>query len=80
MSVTIADDIVRATHLTEAEFLREIAAFLYQERRLTLGQASIMAEMPQSQFQQVLSSRDITIHYDEQDYAEDLETLRAMRQ
>ena len=25
MSVTIADDIVRATHLTDAEFVREIA-------------------------------------------------------
>lgn len=78
MSVTIADDIVRATHLTDAEFVSEVAVHLYQQQRLTLGQASRLAQMPQARFQHLLASRDIAIHYDEADFAEDLETLRAL--
>ena len=58
MSVTIADDIVRATHLTDAEFVSEVAVHLYQQQRLTLGQASRLAQMPQARFQHLLASRD----------------------
>lgn len=79
MSVTIADDLVRATHLTEDEFLCEIATLLYQHGRLTLGQAGAMAKLPQLKFQQMLASRNITVPYDEQDFADDLDTLRTMR-
>lgn len=79
MSVTIADDIVRATHLTEAEFVREVAVCMYEQGRLTLGQASQLAAIPQLRFQQLLASRGISVHYDEQEYADDLATLRALR-
>jgi predicted HTH domain antitoxin len=78
MSVTITDDIVRATHLTDAEFVQEIAVYLYDQGRLTLGQASQLAKMPQLRFQHLLASRDIPVHYDEQDFADDLATLRTL--
>jgi predicted HTH domain antitoxin len=78
MSVTITDDIVRATHLTDAEFVQEIAIYLYEQGRLTLGQASQLAKMPQLRFQHLLASRDIPVHYDEQDFADDLATLRTL--
>lgn len=79
MSVTITDDIVRATHLTDAEFVQEIAVYLYDQGRLTLGQASQLAKMPQLRFQHLLASRDIPVHYDEQDFADDLATLRTLQ-
>ena len=78
MSVTITDDIVRATHLTDAEFVQEIAIYLYEQGRVTLGQASQLAKMPQLRFQHLLASRDIPVHYDEQDFADDLATLRTL--
>jgi predicted HTH domain antitoxin len=78
MSVTITDDIVRATHLTDAEFVQEIAIYLYEQGRLTLGQASQLAKMPQLRFQHLLASRDIPVHFDEQDFADDLATLRTL--
>lgn len=78
MSVTITDDIVRATHLTDAEFVQEIAIYLYEQGRLTLGQASQLAKMPQLRFQYLLASRDIPVHYDEQDFADDLAALRTL--
>lgn len=79
MSVTITDDIVRATHLTDAEFVQEIAVYLYEQGRLTLGQASQLAKIPQLRFQHLLASRDIPVHYDQQDFADDLATLRTLQ-
>ena len=79
MSVVIPDEIVRATGMSEAELAQEIAARLFQKEKLTLGQASRLAGMGRLQFQQLLASRQIPVHYDIHDFDADLETLRRMK-
>jgi predicted HTH domain antitoxin len=76
MGVLISDDILLATHMDEVEFLKEIAVLLYEKDRLTLGQASQLARMGQLQFQHVLASRGIPVHYDVADFEQDLTTLK----
>jgi predicted HTH domain antitoxin len=76
MSVIISDDILHATQMTETELLQEIAILLYQKEKLTLGQASKLAQMNQLQFQHLLASRQIPVHYDIADFEADLKTLR----
>ena len=66
MSVTITDDVVRATHLTEAEFAQEIPVYRYEQGRLTLGQPSHLAKIAQSRFQHFLASRGVPVHSDEE--------------
>jgi predicted HTH domain antitoxin len=78
MAVTIPDEIVRATRMTEAELKQEIAVLLYERERLTLAQAARLAGITRLQFQHLLASRQITIHYDQADFAEDLKTLREL--
>jgi predicted HTH domain antitoxin len=78
MAVTIPDEIVRATRMTEAELKQEIAVLLYERERLTLAQAARLAGITRLQFQHLLASRQIAIHYDEADFAEDLKTLREL--
>jgi predicted HTH domain antitoxin len=78
MSFLIPEELVRATHLTEAELAREIAVFLFQAERLTLGQASRLAGLRQIEFQHLLASRRIPVHYDTADFEEDLNTLRTL--
>lgn len=46
--------------------------------RLTLGQASRLAEMDRLRFQQLLASRDIPVHYEIEDFEADLATLRGL--
>jgi predicted HTH domain antitoxin len=41
MSVTIPDEILSATRMSEAELKQEIAVMLFQKEKLTLGQASM---------------------------------------
>jgi predicted HTH domain antitoxin len=78
MSVTIPDTVLQAARMSEAEMSQEIAVLLFEKEKVTLAQASRLAGMPQLQFQQLLASRGIPLHYDVEDFAEDLETLRRM--
>ncbi len=80
MSIVIADEIVQSTRLTAAELMQELALALFQREKLTLGQASRLAGMSQWQFQQLLGSRDIPIHYDVEEFEADLRTLEELRQ
>jgi len=76
MSVVIPDEILHATHMTADELVQELAVLLFQKEKLTLGQASQFAGMSQLQFQHLLASRQIPIHYDIAEFEADLKTLR----
>lgn len=80
MSVVIPDGVLQAANLSEAELLQELAILLFQQNRLTLAQASHLAQLDRIAFQQVLASRSISIHYDVNDFEEDLHTLRRLGQ
>ena len=79
MSIVIPDEIVQATRLTVSELMQELALALFQREKLTLGQASRLAGMSQWQFQQLLGSRGIPVHYGVDDFEADLRTLEEMR-
>jgi len=80
MSIVISDDILHATHMTEAEFLQEIAILFYEKGKLSLGKASKLARMGRIQFQLLLASRQIPINYGIEDFEADLKTLRQLGQ
>jgi predicted HTH domain antitoxin len=79
MSVIIPDEILQATRMTEGELRQEIAILLFQKEKLTLAQAGRLAGMDRLQFQHLLASRQIPVHYDVTDFEEDLNTLKATR-
>ncbi len=80
MSLVIPDEILYSTHMSETELRQEIAVLLFQKEKLTLGQASQLAGLSQWQFQQLLASRRIPVHYDVAEFEEDLKTLKELRQ
>jgi len=75
MSVVIDDEVLHKIPLSEAQLLTEIAVMLFQQERFTLGQASRFARMNQLQFQRLLASRKITLHYDIVELREDVKSL-----
>jgi predicted HTH domain antitoxin len=64
--------------MTPQELRRELAIYLFQQGKLSFGKAREMAEMTLWAFQQLLGSKGIPIHYDVEDYEEDLETLKEL--
>jgi len=77
MSILISDEILQASQLTPSEFRREIALYLFQTGRLTLGYASQLADMQPNAFRQLLKQRNITLYsYEVEDFEFDLKNLR----
>lgn len=75
MKVEIPDRVLTQTGLSSKDLLLKVAVLLFQEERLTLGQASNLAGIHQFEFQTELANRRIPIHYNEDDFERDLETL-----
>lgn len=80
MNQLIPDDIVEATGMSENELKTEIAVHLFKLEKITLEQASRLAGMPRLQFQHLLASRRISLHYNIEDFENDLETLKRLEQ
>jgi len=74
MQITI--DLPDQLQLTEADLRTELAIALFQQNRITLGTASQLANLHQIEFQRLIASRGICIHYDIDDLEQDLSSLR----
>jgi predicted HTH domain antitoxin len=77
MSLVISDEVLQTIQMSESELLIEIAILLFEQERFTLGQASRFAKMSQLQFQRLLASRQIPLHYDIAELREDVKSLEA---
>ena len=76
MSLVISDDTLRDAGISETELREEIAVLLFEQERLTLGQASRLARTSQAEFLRVLGRRQIPVHYGVTEFQEDLKTLQ----
>ena len=78
MRLTLPDDLLQSIKLTEAELKTELAIALFQQERLTLGQAAILAGLPQLGLQRLLASRRIPLHYGIEAMEQDLERVKRL--
>lgn len=62
--------------LSETDLRMELAVALFQRKRITLGTASQIVGLHQLEFQQLIASRGINVHYDVEDFEQDLASLR----
>jgi predicted HTH domain antitoxin len=74
MQITI--DLPDALQISETDLRTELAISLFQQERITLGTASQLAGLHQIEFQQLIASRGICVHYDVEDLEQDLKSLR----
>ena len=72
--VTIPGEVLTAAHISEPELKQELALTRFRQERLTLGQASRLAEMTQLAFHALLAERQIPIHYGVEEFREDVRT------
>ncbi|MDB9309142.1 UPF0175 family protein [Aphanizomenon sp. CS-733/32] len=77
MSLTISDEVLNSSGMTGSELLVEIAVMLFLQERVSLGKASKIAEMNYVEFQELLAQRNISMHYDVEEFEEDIKTLQS---
>ena len=78
MSLVISDSTLHSANMSPGELSAEIAVMLFQKGKITLAQASRLAGMNRLRFQHLLASREICVHYDVEDFDEDVRTLKRM--
>jgi predicted HTH domain antitoxin len=78
MLIEIPDNIINKSNLTEKELRIEFALILFDRGIMTLEQASNFAILDSLEFQRLLGERKISIHYNENDFEEDLETIKKL--
>jgi len=75
MSIVLSDEFLRKTEINEDDFLVDIAVYLYDKGRLSIGQAKKLAKLNQLAFQKALADRNVYLNYDVEEFHQDLKTL-----
>ncbi len=78
MNLTIPDDILTASEMSEADLKLEVAILLYKREKISAGKACEWLGMNLIEFRRELGNRGLTINYDTEDFQADLETLRSL--
>ncbi len=76
IAIEIPREIIHVTRMKPSELKQELAIHLFQQGKLSFGKARQLADMSVWVFQQLLGSRGIPMHYDMENYAEDMAALK----
>ena len=78
--LVISGNVLEKVEMTPSELLTELAVFLYEKERLSIGKARKLAGLDLIAFQKELAKRDVYIHYDIEDFHKDIENLNELDQ
>ena len=71
----VSREFLKSAKMSAKDLAIEIAVYLYEKKRLTLGQAKRLADLDQISFQKELARRDVYIHLETEDILQDIENL-----
>jgi predicted HTH domain antitoxin len=71
----ISGNILEGLKISPAELMIDIAVYLYDKEKLSMGQAKKLAGLTQIEFQKELSKNGVLIKYDIEDFEKDLKNL-----
>ena len=75
MTIDIPKEIFESSRMTADELKVELAVTLYSAKRLSIGKSRELAGMSLWQFRQLLASRGVAAHLDEEDLDDDVANL-----
>lgn len=75
MALIITDSTLSKAQLSAEELLVDLACYLYDKKRMSLGQARHLSGLDQISLQKELAKRNVNIHYTEEDLEKDLKNL-----
>ena len=76
ITLNLPDSLSQTDAFNQSDWLREIAIALFQQERISLSRASKIAEMELMDFQKLLADRGICVHYDVEEFEQDVQHLR----
>ncbi|NES25299.1 MAG: UPF0175 family protein [Symploca sp. SIO3E6] len=74
--LNLPNHLTQTDNFNELDWLKEIAIALFEQEHITLSRASKIANMHLLDFQQLIASRGICVHYDVEDFNQDIRNLK----
>jgi predicted HTH domain antitoxin len=78
-NLVIPGSVLDSAKIEAKDLLIELAVYLYDSNRLSIGQAKNLVQMDLISFQKELSSRGVFIKYDVEDLQNDMQTIERYR-
>ena len=75
MIITIPDNTLSEVKISASELLIDLAVYLYDKERLSLGQARKLAGLDILSFQKELAKRNVFLKYDIDDLNKDIQNI-----
>ena len=75
----LSEDILSSAHLSLEDVRLELALALYASRRLSIGKARELAQIPLWEFRQHLANRRISVDLSPEDLDDDMATLQQLK-
>ncbi len=79
MTITIPDSALAHANIKPDELLIELAVYLYDKGRYSMGKAKNLAGLDLISFQKELAKRNVYIKYGIEDLEQDLKTLESLK-
>lgn len=76
ITLNLPDSLSQTETFNQSDWLREIAFALFQQERVSLSCASKIAGIELMDFQRLLADLGICVHYDVEDFEQDVQHLR----
>ena len=76
ITLNLPENLGQTETFNQSDWLREIAIVLFQQERISLSRASKIAGMEIMNFQRLLADRGICVHYDVEEFDQDVQHLR----
>ena len=77
ITLNLPDSLSQNENFSQSDWLREIACALFQQERVSLSRASKIAGIELMDFQKLLADRGICVHYNVEDFEQDVQSLRS---
>lgn len=76
--LVISATVLEELRLSPSELTIDLAVYLYDKEKLTMGQAKKLAGLTQIEFQKEIAKRGVLVKYGIEDLKKDLETLHTL--
>lgn len=76
--LVVSGAVLEELKISPDELLIDLAVYLYNTEKMTIGQAKKLAGLSQIEFQKEMARRKVYIKYDLDDLEEDLKTLESL--
>lgn len=78
MNIDLPDAALEGTGMTPELAKLEVAVALYRDRKVSMGRAARLADLPRPLFQRELGKRGVTVDYDVEDFEDDLQSAQKL--